>query len=352
MIDSEDSAPGWDAIAAQLDALYPGVEPHHYGTLVKWRLGGNDPLDGISAYPRAGHWHIVTFGLSELYSKESEDLEESGWGFELTFRLARADDEDEPPMWAMGFLQNIARYVFTTGNAFAPGHHLDINGPICQEAPGTAIRAIAFVDDPELDPIDTPHGRLRFLQVVGLTTDEYAVVERWNSQRLLAAMTPYLPLLVTDLDRDGLTRHPQVAAAIEEGIRRDGSSTGFLFVEQARWRVERDTAGQPRTTLTLDAIPAPRIGRVLAARLPFGRGLLLRSQESGIGLRCGERFTVTEEGNAILAVELPPAALAELTEALESAAGTYPLAAAPGLTVEIVGEQPRDQAGEVVSEVG
>ena len=55
-------------------------------------LGGNDPLDGISVYTAKEpieHWHFVTYGFSELYEKETGDPENSGFGFELTFRLVK-----------------------------------------------------------------------------------------------------------------------------------------------------------------------------------------------------------------------------------------------------------------------
>jgi len=61
--------------------------------------GGNDSLDRISVYTATEpmeHWHFVTYGFSELYEKEKEDPEHSGFGFELTFRLAKADRETEP----------------------------------------------------------------------------------------------------------------------------------------------------------------------------------------------------------------------------------------------------------------
>ncbi|MFV2172583.1 suppressor of fused domain protein [Actinomadura sp. LOL_016] len=61
-------------------------------TIHKWTLGGPDPLDGISVYPRADpvpHWHFVSYGMSELYEKTSSNADESGWGFEFTFRLVR-----------------------------------------------------------------------------------------------------------------------------------------------------------------------------------------------------------------------------------------------------------------------
>lgn len=339
----DDAAPGWNAIDAALDRIYPGVEPQHYGTILKYRLGGPDPLDGVSFYARDDHWHIVGYGMSELYAKESDDPGESGWGFEFTFRVGRESDETEPPIWAANFLQNLARYVYTTGNVFGPGHHLDLNGPISLVREDTAIRAITFADDPELGVIDTPHGRLRFLQVVGVTLDEYAVIETWNAESLLDVLRPHLPLLVTDLDRTTLTGRPDVAAAIAAGVRQQGSSTGSLYVEE----LGIDSA-DGTTVLTFGAHPAPRIGRILAARLPFDRGLIVHSRERVVGFVPGGVLDVamTDEGATIT---IPPALLPELTAALRPQAGTYPL---PGLTIRIAKSQIRDPDGTVVTEIG
>jgi hypothetical protein len=343
----DDAAPGWDAIDAALRRIYPGVEPLHYGTVVKWMLGGPDPLDGISFYARPDHWHIVSYGMSELYGKESDDPDESGWGFEFTFRVARRPDETEPPVWAANFLQNLARYVFTSGNTFGPGHHMDLNGPISLAEPGTAIRAITFADDPELGVIDTPHGRLRFLQVVGLTLDEYAAAERWDAAKLVDALRPHLPLLVTDLGRAGLAGDPAVAAAVEEGVRRDGSSTGSLYVKEAGCEI----AGS-MTTLTFGANAAPRVGRVLAGRLPFGYGLIVSTNDAAIAFRPGDEFAVEPSDGGLVAVTLTDAQLPELIDALRPKAGTYAVASTPNLVVRIVKSQILDQDGTVVEEIG
>ncbi|SFS61966.1 hypothetical protein SAMN04488601_1012771 [Paenibacillus sp. 453mf] len=45
-----DQAPGWDAIDEALKPIYGDQEPKDYGTLLPYSLGGQDPLDGISAY--------------------------------------------------------------------------------------------------------------------------------------------------------------------------------------------------------------------------------------------------------------------------------------------------------------
>src|SRR5688572_30625260 len=139
---------GWNAIDAHLEGLYGGVAPAHWGTLVGWSLGGPDPLDGVSAYDAAGpphHWHYVSYGLSELYAKESDDLDRSGWGLELTFRLARTTAGDSaPPIWVASFLQNLARYIFESGKVLWPGHHMSANGPIAAGVE-TALRAAVFV---------------------------------------------------------------------------------------------------------------------------------------------------------------------------------------------------------------
>jgi hypothetical protein len=93
---SEFYADGWDAIDEEAKRIYPGQDnPKHYAALIKWRLGGPDPLDGISVYDGGDYWHFVTYGLSELYEKESENKEWSGYGMEFTFKLKKDNYVDE-----------------------------------------------------------------------------------------------------------------------------------------------------------------------------------------------------------------------------------------------------------------
>ena len=72
-----------------------------------------------------------------------------------------------------------------------------------------------------------------------MTPEEHATIERWNAQRLLDLLADRIPLLVTDLTRPSITDDPRCAAAIEEGVLREGSSTDGLFVKDARWRTKR-----------------------------------------------------------------------------------------------------------------
>ena len=79
----EMKAEGWDAITSECERVYPAQKnPKHYGTLISWQLGGKDPLDGISIYDGGDYWHFVTYGLSELYEKESDDKDISGYGID------------------------------------------------------------------------------------------------------------------------------------------------------------------------------------------------------------------------------------------------------------------------------
>ena len=102
---------GFDAIAEAMHRLYPGQEGLFYSTIIPYALGGDDPLDGVEVWESGHgvpHWHYVTYGFTELYEKESGDPEESGYGFELTFRLKRGEEE-QPPVWPVNLLQNLAR---------------------------------------------------------------------------------------------------------------------------------------------------------------------------------------------------------------------------------------------------
>ena len=145
------------------------------------------------------HWHFVTYGFTDLFHKETDDPEVSGFGFELTLRLARDPaTRTTPPAWALNFLQNLGRYVFGTGNRFAAGHKMGLNGPIALEH-DTQITAICFADDPELGEFSSEFGAARFVQVVGITDDEYRLIQEWSTAGLVEILREQLPYLVTDL---------------------------------------------------------------------------------------------------------------------------------------------------------
>ncbi|MFN0292600.1 suppressor of fused domain protein [Pedobacter helvus] len=202
----EDDAVGWLSIDAELEKIYPNQEPKHFGTLIKYMLGGEDPLDGISVYEsnaQEPHYHMVSYGFSELYyDEEKAGGEFSKFGFELTFRLKKENNENFH--WAMNLMQNLAKYVFKSGKWFEEFHFIPANGPIKLES-DTDITALAFVLDPELKKIDTPHGEVSFLQMVGLTTSEYEQLKQnpklVETEKLIEKLKATNPLLITDLNR-------------------------------------------------------------------------------------------------------------------------------------------------------
>lgn len=193
--ESDDEAPGWDAIEAAVARVVPAQRPLHWGTNA---LPGQDGIYGLSAYRAGDHWLLVTFGLSELFSKDSADPEVSGWGLELTMRVPAT--EEQPPPWTLRLLQQLGRYVFSSGRPFDHGHRMDPGGPITGK-PDTRLTAVAFATDPELGTISTPHGTVHFLTVVGITGEELAQMKATSTAHVLAGLTATSPLLITDTSR-------------------------------------------------------------------------------------------------------------------------------------------------------
>ncbi|MBS0261785.1 MAG: suppressor of fused domain protein, partial [Planctomycetes bacterium] len=193
--DENAPTPGWDAIDAALTALYPDQEPVHFGTALPMSLGGDDPLNGISVYKNlvpVPHFHFITYGFSELFDKEFDEPEISGFGFELTFRLACAADDTDPPDWVIDFLQNLARYIFSTGNPLGQNHYVDLRGPISLDHK-TEITCVAVAADPQLGEFNSPNGRAEFLQLVGICSDEYELVQDWDCSRMLQELAKVTP---------------------------------------------------------------------------------------------------------------------------------------------------------------
>lgn len=181
MADEEVKMDGWNAITAAFEKLYPGQDnPNHYGTLIPWRLGGPDPLDGISIYDGGDYWHFVTYGLSELYEKESDNPEWSGYGMEFTMRLKKGcyEDEEGEIRCICGNLQKIAKITFENNELFLPWEYIytgQKNGIDLKHK--SALTGFITVPDSKIESIDTPNGRVEFVEFIGATDAELLKIQ-------------------------------------------------------------------------------------------------------------------------------------------------------------------------------
>ena len=206
----EEDAVGWLSIDKTLQKVYGETEPRHYGPLcgLHYIAGGSDPIDGASVYDSENqefHRHIVSYGMSELYYDESKAGGEfSKWGFEFTFRIKPFEEDKNDPLWAVQIMNNLARYVFESGRWFEENQFIPANGPIRLNTE-TDIVGIVFTLDPELGKIETPHGEVAFIQMVGITSKELEQLQdspsQENVEKLINEMKKTNPLLITDLQR-------------------------------------------------------------------------------------------------------------------------------------------------------
>ncbi|MGQ8872660.1 suppressor of fused domain protein [Paenibacillus sp. TSA_86.1] len=351
----EENTSGWDAIDQAMRQLYGEQEPKHYGTAIPYMLGGPDPLDGISVYAAdtpMPHWHFVTYGFSELYDKESDDASRSGYGFELTFRLTRCETELEPPAWALNLLQNMARYVFNSGNLFQPGDYLDANGPICLNS-DTLLTALAFIEDPDLSELRTPNGSVQFIQMVGMTCRELEMIQSWNTRSFLSSCESYMPKYVTDLMRNSYADIPSVIKATELGIEEDGSSTAFLFIQQLNWESPRKKLLQKNmpAKLQLGAKQTTLLSSILRSRIAKKATLSLIGPDVNIVLEAGDQPSLLEADREVrLTVNLQ--AVEEIASKLRPQAGSFEVTSLDKLQIEILPTHIKDQEGNVIKTIG
>jgi hypothetical protein len=201
----DDHAPGWDALDKVFEAQFPGQSPNH------WKpndvmLPAQDGVWGISAYRDRGAWFYVTYGLTDLFElfrppeegSSDDGIRWSGFGFELTMRVAST--EPQPPLWPVNVLEKLGKYVYQTKAGFEHGDRLN-GGPITGGNPPTRLTALAFADDPVLEPIETPLGRVEFITAVGITADELERMKATTTDDVLSELRIASSRLVTDAAR-------------------------------------------------------------------------------------------------------------------------------------------------------
>lgn len=196
-------ASGWDAITEECDRNYPNQKnPKHYGTIISWRLGGNDPLRGISVYDGGDYWHFVTYGLSELYEKETNNKDISGYGMEFTFKLKKDnyDNEEAEIKGICGILQSIARITFTKGEIFKPYEYLytgQTEGIDTKEQ--SNITGFITIPDNNLKTINTLNGKVEFVEFIGVTNAELVALK--NKELNVEDLYNKLQSDITDYNR-------------------------------------------------------------------------------------------------------------------------------------------------------
>lgn len=199
-------AAGWDAITDVCNKKYPGqIDPKHYGTIIKWQLGGNDPLDGISVYDGGDYWHFVTYGLSELYEKETDNKDISGYGMEFTFKLKKDNYENEELEIKnlCGVLQSIARITFTRGEIFKVYEYIYTGQTTGIDTKRKSnITGFITVPDQDLPSINTPNGKVDFVEFIGVTDAELLAIR--NKEIDVKTLYDKLGTDVTNYHRNSL----------------------------------------------------------------------------------------------------------------------------------------------------
>jgi hypothetical protein len=209
-------APGWAAIDRAAGRICPAQTPHQFTSRRAYDLDGNSPLPAITVWEgqRPDHWMYVTYGLSELFDKSSARPDVSGFGYELVFRLPRSPGQDAPPAWPLPLLQGIGHYVLSGHGTLDSGHVVDLGGPLRPESAGegsSALRGVVCVPDPRLGKIETPHGTLLFLALLGIAEDEVATLETWDLERKVGLLSELAPAAVTEPDRGPFADDPETA---------------------------------------------------------------------------------------------------------------------------------------------
>ncbi|KFM58539.1 Suppressor of fused-like protein, partial [Stegodyphus mimosarum] len=254
---------GLETLYTACRQIYPDQpNPLQVTALVKYWLGGPDPLDYISMYSNPGnptadiapHWHYVSFGLSDLHGDgRVHDISgsdtPSGFGFELTFRLKREPDEQVPPTWPAAIMQALAKYVFQSENTLCSGDHVSWHCPLDNSE--SRIQHMLMFEDPQLGTVQTPFGPVTFIQIVGVCAEELQAAQGWNGPGIIELMKSVKgaggPWLITDMRRGEsmFELDPTVQEAVDHGIETDGSNLSGVsarcsWQEKKRTNLEKD----------------------------------------------------------------------------------------------------------------
>lgn len=267
---------GRQHINQALDQLYPVERDHRFGLSPD---PGEDeaPIAEIVAYRASKpipHWHYITYGLSELGEKSSNDPSLSGFGVEYTLRLI--DDAAQPLVWPMNLLRWLAKLVWQTREPLDPSHSMDVpDGLLDEVSPG--VEGLGFLKDEDLGTIETPNGSLTFVSVIPLMAREHWLLGAWDFDKYIGALRSQQGDVLWRVGRSSVLEG-NGASEILARVKQDGSSQSldFTTLSWTKEEIELDQVG--RTVFT----------KFLRHRLAYGRDATIVSGKRRAALSPGD----------------------------------------------------------------
>lgn len=324
---------GRQHIDQALDRLYPTQRDYRFGVSAE---PGEDeaPLAEIVAYRASTpvpHWHYITYGLSELGEKTSNDPSLSGFGVEYTLRLV--DDAAEPPIWPMNLLRWLAKLVWQTREPLDPKHSMDVpDGLLDEVSPG--VEGLAFLTDPDLATIQTPNGTVTFVSAIPLMAREHWLLGAWDFDKYVDVLRSQQSDLLWRVGRRSVLESDG-SSEILARVERDGSSQSVDFTTLS-WR-----DGE----LLLDQVSRTVLGKFLRYRLAYGRDASIVSGEQRTTLSPGEWAMQCSSTGCSLSIPPEEArTFAADLDAMEDGA-TVVRPGGARFRFEVIGNSEPDQAG-------
>ena len=176
-----------ETVEATFLRAYPGQSaPRRFETVVRWDLGGRDPLDGVEIYDGGDFWHLVSFGLSD--HRREGTVKREPCGCELTLKLKKdcCPDEDAELRNLWKLLQQIALLPVWEGKRFHPTECLCLDRDDALDARRqSGFTGLLLIRDPAAELTEGSRGRVEFLEIVGLrTTERDTVTDRASAAAL------------------------------------------------------------------------------------------------------------------------------------------------------------------------
>ena len=202
---------GWDYLDDILMNVYHRDPLETFGTLIPYGVGGNDPLPQVSVYETEKYYHYITYGFSNLGKVKLKDdgsvPEYSGYGFELTLKIKK--EQVDNLIWIPALFQGYARYVYETGNYFTANQFIGVD-PDSREGinpeKDSTITGFVTTYDKDFGIVETPNGKVEFIQLVGITQPELKKIceKEIRAKEMVEKLLELDSILVTDLYRKSI----------------------------------------------------------------------------------------------------------------------------------------------------